>query len=1276
MVFGLDNNREGAVLAIIGMHRSGTSLVAHACAAAGISAGPDEELLSAQADNPDGFYENRRLVELNDSMISNAGGEWYSPPVALSAESGCLEAQTELLGHLSDGGNAGQFLLKDPRLCLTWPLWEPLAKDSTLLFVYRSPLAVARSLARRHGFPLQLGLALWELYNRRALVLLDEETVTVSYDEIASGESTLGSLVTQLQEAGFDCDPAKAESIFNADLRHFETLGDDPDLQLLSDSQQRLHDHCATLCAGTLSELSGLDSESLLLARIEDLASSLKPLARVFETAQERDVAQALVQEHLSERDQALAALSRLESDYEALATAHKSEQKLHTQAAKTLENLTQEHTELAQAHETEKQLHLVAGSTLESLTTEHDALAIAHENEQALHAKAAQALENLVADHEALAAAHEKEVDAHRKLHALHEELHSEFDERGELQAQLYEQIADQEAEFAALTSKHDDLLAAQEVLRAAHEELERQRQALDDKTEYLFELLTDTHHTLLSFELSLMARFQRYTRKFYRLFTGQRGKNSAYEDLLEQAHRHFDEFGMEKPTPRPTKLGMAGDVVRYVRQNPAGSLRSFSWTRFRRAASVFFGSSSEDLAVWVNARFPDAEDSSQAFDPDSLSADLNLLELDFVASEKPVVSIVVPVYNDYRVTINCLKSVHQFSQDVEYEVIIADDSSTDLTATIAERMRGVVVSKTTENLRFLKNCNQAAAHARGEFIVFLNNDTAVTEGWLSSLLVPFDDPNVGITGPMLLFADGVLQEAGGIIWNDASGWNFGRADDREKPAYNYLRDVDYVSGACLAIRSDLWKQLGGFDERFAPAYYEDADICFSAREAGYRVLYQPDSVVYHFEGVSNGTDLNAGVKQHQVTNQAVFRDKWQQVLDDSHFANAEHVVHARDRSADKPCVLVIDHYVPHHDKDAGGRSTYMYIQLLLSLGCRVQLMGANFFPHQPYTKALQAMGVEALVGESIARHLDEWLAEHAPYIDEIFLHRPHIAEQMLPHLERMSPRPTISFFGHDLHYLRIAREAALKADDGLRRDSESWRKRELAVCERADRVYYFSQVEIDALSELVPVSKLRRIPLYTMEIEQLPDYAPSAPAELLFVGGYNHPPNVDAARWLVDEILPVVLESVPDARLHLVGSNPPGDVLSLASDNVIVHGYVSDNTLDELYRQVGVVVVPLRYGAGIKGKIIEAIANHVPVVTTDIGVEGIPDSDTVMWVENSASAIAERLVSLLLDREEKGPKLKKHEEWLHRYFDQECAAAELRADIPKLGSLKGRIP
>ncbi|HKK22926.1 MAG TPA: glycosyltransferase, partial [Pseudohaliea sp.] len=629
------------------------------------------------------------------------------------------------------------------------------------------------------------------------------------------------------------------------------------------------------------------------------------------------------------------------------------------------------------------------------------------------------------------------------------------------------------------------------------------------------------------------------------------------------------------------------------------------------------------------------------------------------------PTVSIIVPVYNDYRVTAHCLQSLHEHLGELPVEVIVADDGSRDLTTSIEERVAGVRVVR-GENVGFLRNCNRAAATARGAFVLFLNNDTAVTAGWLAPLVELFADAGIGAAGPMLLFGDGKLQEAGGILWRDGSGWNFGRGDDPDKPAYSYRRDVDYVSGACLMVRRELWEQLGGFDERFAPAYYEDADLCFAVRAAGYRVAYQPASRIFHFEGVSNGTDLSAGVKQHQVRNQAVFAEKWQAVLDAEHFENAEHVIWARDRSAQRRCVLVIDHYVPHHDKDAGSRSTFLYLQLLLAMGYRVQFMGANFFPHQPYTRTLQQLGVEVLVGESIARGLDGWFAEHAPYIDEIFLHRPHVAEQFLPHLAKLARRPPVSFFGHDLHYLRIQREAAVLKDPELEKAAASWRKREYAVFEQVDRSYYFSEVEIEEIARQRPGLALRTVPLYALPDRPLPAYAPSAPRAFLFVGGFNHPPNVDAARWLVTEILPLVQAACTGVHVHLVGSNPGAEVLALASAQVTVHGYVSDEKLATLYREVGLAVVPLRYGAGVKGKVIEAVQHNVPLVTTPVGAEGIPDAGEVLWVADSAPALADAITGIIDGRAAIDARMARYGAWLATHFSRRRAEAMLRRDLP----------
>jgi GT2 family glycosyltransferase len=847
-------------------------------------------------------------------------------------------------------------------------------------------------------------------------------------------------------------------------------------------------------------------------------------------------------------------------------------------------------------------------------------------------------------ADYSALVDAHDAERAAHERLQVVHEAL---------------------EGEHEALAGAHRAQVEAHEELAGRYVQLASDHDELQQKADYLFYTLSEAYSNLQAYEASPLGRIQRQVSRLYKLLTGRHGTATSYDNVIIAARGHAQDFDLPGPEARPSRLAMASDVLRYVARNPAGSARSFSWPRLKRAASVFFRSSPQDLRVWIRARFPDQAGERLVFDPKAMDPDLDTLTLTFPEHDRPRVSIVVPVYNDYRVTAHCLKALHDELDEIPVEVIVADDGSTDLTTTLEKRMQGVKVVR-GENAGFLRNCNRAAREARGDFVLLLNNDTAVTAGWLAPLLAVFDDERVGAAGPMLLFGDGKLQEAGGILWRDASGWNFGRGDDPDKPAYGYRKDVDYVSGACLMLRRPLWDQLGGFDERFAPAYYEDADLCFAVRAAGYRVVYQPASRIFHFEGVSNGTDLTTGVKKHQVYNQGVFAEKWQAVLEAEHFENAEHVVWARDRSARRRCVLVIDHYVPHHDKDAGSRSTFLYLQLLLAMGYRVQFMGANFFPHQPYTQALQQMGVEVLVGESIARDLDGWFAEHAPYIDEIFLHRPHVAEQFLPHLAKLSPRPTVSFFGHDLHYLRIQREAAVLSDPELEKSAASWRKREYAVFEQVDRIYYFSEVEIDEIGRERPGLALRTVPLYALPDRPLPAYAPSLPRHVLFVGGFNHPPNVDAARWLVTEILPLVNAACRDVHVHLVGSNPGEQVQALASAQVTVHGYVSDEELAALYRQVGVAVVPLRYGAGVKGKVIEAVQHNVPLVTTPVGAEGIPDAGEVLWVADSAPELAGAISAIVDGAADLEPRMMHYGDWLTCNFSLAKAEAMLRRDLP----------
>ena len=165
-------------------------------------------------------------------------------------------------------------------------------------------------------------------------------------------------------------------------------------------------------------------------------------------------------------------------------------------------------------------------------------------------------------------------------------------------------------------------------------------------------------------------------------------------------------------------------------------------------------------------------------------------------------------------------------------------------------------------QNSGFIGAVNAGLERAKGRYVLLLNNDTEVLPGWLDALMRTMEtEENVGVVGAQPADPDGTLQEAGGIIWRDGSGLNYGRGGDADDPSYNFVRDVDYCSGACLLVRKEILDALGGLDRRYSPAYYEDTDLAFAARKLGYRVVYQPEAKIRHAEGSSNGTDEGSGV-------------------------------------------------------------------------------------------------------------------------------------------------------------------------------------------------------------------------------------------------------------------------------------------------------------------------------------------------------------------------------------------------------------------------------
>jgi GT2 family glycosyltransferase len=260
---------------------------------------------------------------------------------------------------------------------------------------------------------------------------------------------------------------------------------------------------------------------------------------------------------------------------------------------------------------------------------------------------------------------------------------------------------------------------------------------------------------------------------------------------------------------------------------------------------------------------------------------------KLEKAAEPLPTASIIIPTYNGKALMETCLGALQEtLPGDLQTEIIVVDDASTDDTSIFLQRWakqeKRLKIVRNPKNSGFIASCNRGAGVATGDIVVFLNNDTVPLPGWLPPLLQTFHDyPQAGAVGGKLIYPDGTLQEAGGVIFSDGSGANFGRNDsDINAPLYNYVREVDYCSGALLATKRAIFEEMGGFDTHYQPAYYEDTDYCFKMRAHGYCVYYQPESSIIHLEGASSGTDVSSGVKRYQMINHAKFMERWSEAL------------------------------------------------------------------------------------------------------------------------------------------------------------------------------------------------------------------------------------------------------------------------------------------------------------------------------------------------------------------------------------------------------------
>lgn len=611
-----------------------------------------------------------------------------------------------------------------------------------------------------------------------------------------------------------------------------------------------------------------------------------------------------------------------------------------------------------------------------------------------------------------------------------------------------------------------------------------------------------------------------------------------------------------------------------------------------------------------------------------------LTKLKIEIPISKNPIVSIVIPVYNHLDYTYNCLKSLQlAISDKYAYEIIVVDDCSTDETASFfANNVKGITYFRNADNKGFLLSSNQGAELAKGKFICFLNNDVQVKSNWLEYLIDTFKDETVGLVGSKLIYANGMLQEAGGIVFNDANAANYGRYDDIESPSYNYARETDYCSGASIMVLKEDFEKLGHFDLRYTPAYYEDTDLCFAVRHIlDKKVIYQPFSEIIHFEGISSGTDVEKHpVKKYQSINKLKFCEKWANHL--SNYPSLNDFKTALHKFYINKIVLMIDDTIPEPDKDSGSVRLTHIIDILRSIGYHIIFLPNDGNKKEKYFEKLASIGVEVLYRFPNRNGMISLLQKRLPDVDIAWICKPQnniVFEHIVNDEKLLRFYDTI-----DLHFLRMQREAELTNDQLLLVEAKKIKEREIEYAKASDVTIAITNDEkLILINE--GIENVFVIPnIHVNKNSEIARASFKDREGILFIGGYAHTPNIDAAKWLIEKIMPLVWEVNPDIHVTLLGSNPNNDILAYKSKNVSVPGYLED--VSEYFNSSRIFVAPLRYGAGMKGKIGQSLSYGLPVITTTIGAEGMELVNDINYLlANTENEFAKKILSLYKDEE-----------------------------------------
>ena len=580
---------------------------------------------------------------------------------------------------------------------------------------------------------------------------------------------------------------------------------------------------------------------------------------------------------------------------------------------------------------------------------------------------------------------------------------------------------------------------------------------------------------------------------------------------------------------------------------------------------------------------------------------------------SEAPVVSIVIVLFNQAELTFECLRSL-MHALDLPAEVILVDNASSDRTAELLERVDGATVRRNSENLHFLRGVNEAATLARGRHLLLLNNDTRLAAGSIAAAVARLEaEPDLGAVGGRIILLDGSLQEAGSIIWNDGSCEGYGRGQDPWAPEFQFRRDVDYCSGAFLMLPRSLFERLGRFDSAFAPAYYEETDLCMRIREAGLRIGYEPNVRISHFEFGSSASSQSA--LDLQAAHHGVFRRRHAEVLRRDHLYPGSSPLRARMRARHRGRVLIVDDQIPYPELGAGYPRALDMVRATAADGWFVTFYPAAY-PDTDFASAYRILPPDLEIAAELGRDgLSGFMRARAGYYDAAIVSRPHNMEVFRAALEEVPGFIDMSRVVYDAEAIFALRdEARARMLERPPTASRGALSAELALGKGASVILAVNELEAANFR----LSGARDVRVLGHALEARPtDASFLARRDLLFVGAMDEEdsPNVDSLEFFVREVMPRLDALIgADWMLRVVGRNGAGRVRSLAGPRVQLLGRIED--LQPLYAQSRVFIAPTRYAAGIPMKVQEAAARGLPAAVTSLLARqlGWRDGEAVM--------------------------------------------------------------